>query len=95
MSAFQDIRFAVADGVATITLHRPEKLNAYTVEMGEEVGSAGLRVLVSALKQARRWNRGDVRLANVSGRGRSVLELAGMDVLFTMYDSTVDAVGSF
>jgi enoyl-CoA hydratase/carnithine racemase len=40
MSDFHDIRFALDDGVATITLHRPEKLNAYTVEMGEEVVAA-------------------------------------------------------
>lgn len=61
----------------------------------EYVGSGGLRVLVSALKQAKRWNRGDVRLANLSERVMGVLQLAGMDVLFQIFDSTVDAVGSF
>lgn len=61
----------------------------------EYLGSGGLRVLVGALKQARRWNRGDVRLASVPQRVRDVLQLAGMDVLFKIYDSTVDAVGSF
>jgi enoyl-CoA hydratase/carnithine racemase len=43
MSEFRDIRFAVGDGVATITLHRPEKLNAYTVELGDEVVAAFAR----------------------------------------------------
>jgi enoyl-CoA hydratase/carnithine racemase len=27
----------VTDGIGTLTLNRPEKLNAYTTEMGEEV----------------------------------------------------------
>jgi len=42
--AFENVIFDVADGVATITLNRPEKLNAYTTEMGEEVYDAFQRV---------------------------------------------------
>jgi anti-sigma B factor antagonist len=61
----------------------------------EYLSSAGLRVLVAALKQARRWNRGDIRLANVPPRIQSVLQLAGLDAIFRIYDSAVDAVGSF
>lgn len=61
----------------------------------EYLSSAGLRVLVAALKQAHRWNRGDVRLANVSPRVKEVLRLAGLDTLFRIFDNTVDAVGSF
>lgn len=61
----------------------------------EYLSSAGLRVLVSAVKQARRWNRGDVRLADVPERVKGVLRLAGLDVLFRIYDTTVDAVASF
>ncbi len=61
----------------------------------EYVSSAGLRVLVSALKQARRWNRGDLRLAAVPGRIREVLQLAGLDVLFHIDENPVDSVGSF
>ena len=37
---YESIRYAVEDGIATITLHRPEKLNAYTAAMGEEVCAA-------------------------------------------------------
>ncbi|MGQ9681071.1 MAG: STAS domain-containing protein [Anaerolineae bacterium] len=67
------------------------------VDLGavEYLSSAGLRVLVSALKQARRWNRGDVRLARVPVRIKDVLQLAGLDVLFRSYEDPVDAVGSF
>ena len=35
--AFEEILFDVADGVCTITLHRPEKLNAFTVRMMKEL----------------------------------------------------------
>ncbi|GLT02587.1 enoyl-CoA hydratase [Sphingobium jiangsuense] len=35
--SYNSIRYAVADGIATITLHRPDKLNAFTVEMMNEM----------------------------------------------------------
>jgi enoyl-CoA hydratase/carnithine racemase len=35
--AFTEILLDVADGIATITLHRPEKLNAFTVTMMKEL----------------------------------------------------------
>jgi len=41
---YENILFDVTDGVATITLDRPEKLNAYTTEMGEEVTTAFRKV---------------------------------------------------
>ena len=34
---YQTILLDIADGVATVTLNRPDKLNAYTVDMGEEI----------------------------------------------------------
>ena len=37
---YQDILFDLDDGIATITMNRPEKLNAYTTDMGEEVTHA-------------------------------------------------------
>lgn len=37
---YTEIRFEVHDGVAIITLNRPEHLNAYTGKMGEELGQA-------------------------------------------------------
>jgi enoyl-CoA hydratase/carnithine racemase len=35
--AFTEILVEVADGIATVTLHRPEKLNAFTVTMMQEL----------------------------------------------------------
>jgi len=61
----------------------------------EFLSSAGLRVLISVLKNCRRYNRGDVRLANVPERVADVLELAGVDVLFKIYSDPAEAVGSF
>lgn len=41
---YENVLFDVADGIATITLNRPDKLNAYTTEMGDEVYDAFGRV---------------------------------------------------
>lgn len=41
---YETIRYAVDEGVATITLHRPEKLNAFTEQMMAEVIDALDRV---------------------------------------------------
>jgi len=40
MSDFQTIRYEVAGGQATITLARPDKRNALTAAMFEELGRA-------------------------------------------------------
>jgi enoyl-CoA hydratase/carnithine racemase len=37
MSDSQHTRFELKDGVGTITLHRPEKMNAWTAQMGVEI----------------------------------------------------------
>ena len=52
--------FKVADGVATVTLNRPDKLNALTFE-----SYADLRDLVAELP-----HRGDVRVLVLAGEGR-------------------------
>ena len=38
--SYEDIRFEVEDGVAVITLHRPEDLNTFSGKMGIELGQA-------------------------------------------------------
>jgi enoyl-CoA hydratase/carnithine racemase len=60
-SQWKHFRFDVDDGVATVTLDRPDKLNALTFE-----AYADLRDLLAELPQ-----RGDVRVLVVRGRGRA------------------------
>jgi enoyl-CoA hydratase/carnithine racemase len=69
--AYTQIRYEAADGLATITLHRPEKLNAYTLEMGDEV--------VAAFAAA----RGDaaVRAVILTGSGRAFCAGVDLDAL--------------
>lgn len=67
------------------------------VEMSgvEFMSSAGLRALLSAVKQVRRFNRGDLRLAGVHPKVKKAFDLAGLNQLFEFFDNDVDAVGSF
>lgn len=61
----------------------------------EYISSRGLRALLAARKSVRRWNRGDVRLANPQDYIRETFDLVGFTQLFEMYDDLVAAVGSF
>lgn len=60
----------------------------------EYMSSAGLREIVSALKKVRN-NTGDVRLAQPSARVREVLEMAGLDTIFQIFTTQVEALGSY
>ena len=60
-SQWKHFRFALDDGVATVTLDRPDKLNALTFE-----AYADLRDLLAELPQ-----RGDVRVLVIRGSGRA------------------------
>jgi enoyl-CoA hydratase/carnithine racemase len=60
-----------ADAIATITLNRPEKLNAYTVEMGEQVVAAFRRLRDDAA----------VRAVILAGAGRAFCAGVDLDAL--------------
>jgi len=65
---FEQINYAVADGVATITLDRPDKLNAFTARMLDELLDAFDRVDADD----------EVRAVIVTGAGRAFC--AGADL---------------
>jgi anti-anti-sigma factor len=57
--------------------------------------SAALRELINAWKASRRWNRGDLRLAEVSPNVDKVLELTGLKNQLVTFPTEAEAVGSF
>ena len=68
---YEFILFESGDGIATITLNRPEKLNAYTLGMGDEVVDAFSRVRDDA----------DVRAVILTGAGRGFCSGVDLDEL--------------
>lgn len=60
----------------------------------EYMSSAGLRALVATMRECKK-HRGDLRIATPSARISEVLELAGLDSIFQIYDDPAAAVGSF
>ncbi len=83
--AFNTIETSQSDGIYSILLNRPDRMNAFTVEMGNE--------LIAALDEAD--NNDAVRAVVLSGNGRAFC--AGMDLstsgnVFGL-DETVDATG--
>lgn len=59
------------------------------------ISSAGLWVLVNAQKKCKRFNRGEVVLAEVSERVHDALDLAGFIPYFKFFEDSTTAVGSF
>ena len=68
---YEEILYEISDGIATVTLNRPEKLNAWTMRMGAEVRHA----LVYADKDPA------VRVMIVTGAGKGYCAGADMDML--------------
>jgi len=61
----------------------------------EYMSSAGFRAMLAAQRNSKKYNRGEVVLANVPVRIREALELAGFTELFKSFDDTLAAVGHF
>jgi anti-sigma B factor antagonist len=59
------------------------------------MSSAGLRVLVNTQKNCKRYNRGEVVLADVPANIHAALDLAGFIPLFKIFNDNTTAVGSF
>jgi anti-sigma B factor antagonist len=59
------------------------------------MSSKGWWVLIETQKKCRRYNRGELVLANVKDRIRESLDLVGMGSYFKIYDDMTSAVGSF
>ena len=68
MTAYNTLRYEVADKILTLTLNRPDQLNAFTVEMARE--------LVNAFQRASEDD--DVGAIVVTGAGKAFC--AGMDL---------------
>lgn len=67
----------------------------FNMENVSFISSAGLRVLISTQKNCKRFNRGELVLANVPENIKAALDLAGFTALFKIFDSEVAAVGNF
>ena len=52
ISDYQHIRYAVADGILTITLHRPDQLNAFTSLMAQELIDASIAPIATMRSSA-------------------------------------------
>ena len=61
----------------------------------EFMSSAGLRVLMITQKACRRYNRGELVLAEVPDVIKSALELSGFTQLFKFFNDPLSAVGNF
>jgi len=81
---FQDITYAVDAGVATVTLNRPDQLNAWRAEMDREVRDA--------MRAASRDEA--VRVIVLTGAGRGFCAGADMKVLQSTIASAQDEPGS-
>ncbi len=59
------------------------------------ISSAGLSELIDTQNTCKRFNRGELVLAEVPQRIKEVLDLAGLTPMFKIFESEIEAVGSF
>jgi anti-anti-sigma factor len=87
-STHQELELRLRDYIESDRVH-------LVLEMDETeyLSSAGLRVLISAQK-ALKPRGGRLAIAQPSARVKDVLDLAGLEPLFPIYDSTVAALAS-
>ncbi len=78
MTTYTQIRYDVADAVATITLHRPDRLNAFTTTMARE--------LVAAFDSADADD--EVRVVLLTGAGRGFCAGADLSDGAASFDAT-------
>ena len=71
MSVYEDLLYEVKDGVAVVTLNRPQSLNAYTVAMGQGLKDAVADAVADAA----------VRVIVLTGAGRGFCAGADMNLL--------------
>ena len=71
MSNYPDIQYGVKDRIATVTMNRPDRLNAYTAQMAESIRLA----IADAAKDT------NVRVIILTGAGRGFCAGADMDTL--------------
>lgn len=73
-ASYENVLYSVEESVATVTLNRPERLNAYIPQMGEEV--------VDAFERAR--TDPEVRVVILTGAGRGFCSGVDLDALKAM-----------
>src|SRR5580700_6652558 len=83
--SYEQITHETADRVATITLHRPDKLNAWTQKMDEEVGTA---IRAAAADDG-------VRVIILTGAGKGFCAGADMTLLSAISQESQPRAGRF
>jgi len=83
--AYEQITYEVANFVATIKLNRPDKLNAWTQRMEEEIGAAVREASADEL----------VRVIILTGAGKGFCAGADMSLLSTISQDSAESAGRF
>ncbi len=82
--SYETITYDVSEAIATITLNRPDKLNAYTPHMGDEV--------VDAFERAR--DDAEVRVVILTGNGKAFCAGVDLDYVKAAAAGEIKATGA-